>query len=276
MKNLKGCLAIESKKKFHKQDLGRLVALLNARIKSSLTVLDGIYTNERGPDALGIAYRTDLLVAGRDVFACDVVGAELMGIRPEDVDHLRAYGALTGRSSSLEAVHVKGEALAEVARPLEWRLADDEVFHRAGIRGLSVAARRDEEDLTCCSGCGTILSAFAAVFCKDNPGVRLNGVQICMGEKARPNPDTQKVFLLGNCAIAANRELPEAVRIKGCPPPVLNTVTALVAKTLPRRRAARILTVRMVKNLGIKLGIYDEAFPAFGHYQPPEFDRRHF
>jgi hypothetical protein len=25
---------------------------------------------------------------------------------------------------------------------------------------------------------------------------------------------------------------------------------------------------RMIKNIGIKLGIYDEAFPAFGGYKP--------
>jgi hypothetical protein len=33
---------------------------------------------------------------------------------------------------------------------------------------------------------------------------------------------------------------------------------------------------RMIKNIGIKLGIYDGAFPAFGGYKPPEFDRSHF
>jgi len=32
----------------------------------------------------------------------------------------------------------------------------------------------------------------------------------------------------------------------------------------------------MIKNIGMKLGIYDEAFPAFGVYKPPEFDRKHF
>jgi len=49
MKNLKGCLAPSSKKTFHKHDLARLIALLNTKIKISLTIIDGIYGLERGP-----------------------------------------------------------------------------------------------------------------------------------------------------------------------------------------------------------------------------------
>jgi len=51
---------------------------------------------------------------------------------------------------------------------------------------------------------------------------------------------------------------------------------AIVLKSLPQKRVAKILMSRMIKNFGIKLGIYDEAFPAFGIYKPPEFDRSHF
>jgi uncharacterized protein (DUF362 family) len=79
MKNLKGCLALSSKKTFHKHDLGRLIALLNTKTKTSLTIIDGIYGLERGPEFLGTPHRMNLIIAGKDIFSCDMVGAMVMG-----------------------------------------------------------------------------------------------------------------------------------------------------------------------------------------------------
>jgi hypothetical protein len=267
-------LAIESKKKFHQHDIARLIALLNTKIKTSLTLIDGIYAMERGPDFLGTSHRTNLLIAGRDVFSCDIVGAEAMGIRPEEVDYLKEFSSIKGRSLSLDAIEVKGETLKEIARPLKWHLPLDDIFHRVGIQGIT--AQHEETDLSCCSGCETILSAFSGVFCKDNPGVILDGLEICMGSEVRAKKESKKIFLLGNCAIAANKDLKDGIKIKGCPPPIIDTVMSIVLRSLPKKRVAKILMSRMIKNIGIKLGIYDEAFPAFGVYKPPEFDRSHF
>ena len=274
MKNLKGCLAIESKKKFHKHDLPRLIALLNTKIKTSLTLIDGIYAMEQGPDFLGTSYRTNLLIAGRDILSCDIVGAAAVGIKPEEVAYLREFSSLKGRSLSLDAIEVKGETLKEIARPLKWHLSVDDIFHQAGIQGITV--QHEGTDQSCCSGCVAILSAFCGVFCKDNPGVTLDGLEICLGEKDRPKKESKKVFLLGNCAIAANKDFKDGIKIKGCPPPIIDTVMSIVLKSLPPKRVAKILMSRMIKNIGIKMGIYDEAFPAFGVHKPPEFDRSHF
>lgn len=272
MKNLKGCLAIESKKNFHKHDLNRLIALLNTKIKTSLTVIDGVYAKEQGPDFLGTTHRANLLIAGKDIFSCDIVGAEVIGIKPEEVDYLKGFSAITGRPLSLEAIEMKGESLKEISHPLKWRLPIADIFRQAGIQGIFV----QETDPSCCSGCGVILSAFCGVFCKDNPGMDLDGLEICLGAMARAKEESKKVFLLGNCAIAANKDLKDGIKIKGCPPPILDTVMSIVLKGLPPKRAAKILMSRMIKNIGIKTGIYDEAFPAFGVYKPPEFDRSHF
>jgi len=274
MKNLKGCLAIESKKKFHKHDIARLIALLNTKIKTSLTVIDGIYAMERGPDFLGTSHRTNLLIAGRDILSSDIVGAAAVGIKPEEVDYLKEFSSIKGRSLSLDAIEVKGEALKEIAQPLKWHLSLDDIFHQAGIQGITV--QQEEADLSWCSGCEAILSAFCGVFCKDNPGVALDGLEICLGRKAKAKKESKKVFLLGDCAIAANKDLKDGIKIKGCPPPILDTVMSIVRKSLPKKRVAKILMSRMIKNIGIKMGVYDEAFPAFGTYKPPEFDRSHF
>jgi len=97
-----------------------------------------------------------------------------------------------------------------------------------------------------------------------------------MGGGVRAKEESKKVFLLGNCAIANHKDLKDGIKVKGCPPPILNTVVTMVCKTLPPKKLAKIMTFRMIKNIGMKLRIYDEAFPAFGVYAPPEFDRNHF
>jgi hypothetical protein len=39
---------------------------------------------------------------------------------------------------------------------------------------------------------------------------------------------------------------------------------------------SRRLLVRLIKNIGIELKTYDEAFPVFAYYKAPEFDKDHF
>jgi hypothetical protein len=272
MKNLKGCLALASKKKFHLHGLGRLIALLNTKIKPSLTVIDGIYGLERGPEFLGTPHRMNLIIAGRDPFSSDLVGTMVMGMKPEEVEHLKEFASLEERSLSLDGIEVKGESINKVAQEFEWRLSYEDIFRQVGIRGITL----QDPGESCCSGCAAILSAFSAVFSKDSPGVALNGVEICMGGEVRAKEESRKVFLLGNCVISNHKDLKDGIKIKGCPPPVLNTVVTLVRKTLPPERSGKILMTRMIKNIGMKLRIYDEAFPAFGVYAPPQFDRNHF
>ncbi len=272
MKNMKGCLALASKKRFHTHDLSSLIALLNTKISPSLTVIDGIYASEKGPDFLGTPYRMDLIIAGKDVFACDIVGAAVIGIDPGEVDHLREYASLTGRIVSLGGIEVRGEPIDQVARQFEWRLSYEEVFRRYGIKGLTV----QDPGNSFCSGCVAIMSALTGVITKDCAGETFDGVEICAGREVRAREGSKKVLLLGDCAVSANKGREDAVRIKGCPAPILDTVTAVALKCLPPKKAAAILIPRTFKNIGLKLGLYHEAFPAFGDCKPPEFDKKHF
>jgi len=272
MKNLKGFLTLSSKKAFHRHELNRLIALLNTIVQPSLTIIDGIYGLERGPEFLGTPHRMDLIIAGKDVFYCDIVGAMVMGIKPDEVEYLKEFSSITGRTVSLDGVKVRGESIDQVAQKFEWRLSVEDILHQAGIEGLTV----QEIGLSCCSGCGAILSLLTAVLTKDCPGVVLDRVEICTGGDVRAKGESRKVFLLGDCAVSANKDLKHAVSIKGCPPPVRDTVMAVALKCLPRQKAARMLVTRTVKNIGKKLGVYDEAFPAFGVCEPPTFDKKHF
>lgn len=272
MKNLKGCLALSSKKKFHMHGLNRLIAQLNMKVQPSLTVIDGIYGLEKGPDFLGTPHRMDLIIAGKDVFSCDLVGTAVMGIKPEEVEHLREFAFLTGRAITLDRIDVQGEPIDQVARRFEWRISFEEVLRQYGIEGIAI-----QEPGNCfCSGCTAILTALVGVLTKDCPGQVLDGVEICMGREVKPKKTSKKVLLLGDCAIAANAALKDAVKIKGCPAPILDTVMAVALRCLPPQKAAMILLPRTVKNIMTKLGVYSESYPAFGVCEPPEFDRKHF
>lgn len=72
LKNLKGCLKITSKRKFHNLDLHGLIARLNTVIRPGLTIIDGIYALARGPDMSGQAHRRNLIIASRDALSCDM------------------------------------------------------------------------------------------------------------------------------------------------------------------------------------------------------------
>jgi len=66
-----------------------MITLLNTKLRPSLTIIDGIYGLEKGPDFLGSPRRMDLIIAGKDVFSCDIVGAMVMGIPPVEVEYLK-------------------------------------------------------------------------------------------------------------------------------------------------------------------------------------------
>lgn len=271
MKNLKGFLALKSKQRFHKHNLDRLIAQLNMNIKPSLTIIDGIYGLERGPDFLGTPRRMDLIIAGKDVFSCDIVGAMVMGFQPDDVEYLRQFASLTGRTVSQD-IEIIGESIDQLVQKFEWQFSAENFFHQAGISGITI----QDGSNSCCSGCLTILSALTAVLTKDGPDTALDGVEICIGSEGKAKEESHNVILLGDCSISKNKGHRDAIPIKGCPPPVMDSVMAMVLKCYPRKKAAKILMSRLIKQLGTKLGIFHETYPVFGVFKPPEFNEKHF
>ncbi len=273
MKNLKGCLALSSKQAFHRHNLNHLITLLNMKVRPSLTIIDGIYGLERGQEWLGSTpHRMDLIIAGKDVFSCDVVGAMVLGIEPGEVEYLNEFASLTGRTMSLDGIEVRGEAIDQVARKFDWQLSLEDVFRQAGMEGITI----QKPGLSYCSGCMAITTVLAAVVSKESPGVAMDRVELCLGGEVKAKEESKNVFLIGDCAISANKDRKDAVKVKGCPPPAVDTVMAVIRKSLPPQRARKIVMSRLVKGVGTKLGLYNETFPIFGVCKPPEFDKKHF
>jgi uncharacterized protein (DUF362 family) len=274
-KNLKGCLSKDSKRRFHiSKRLDNLICLLNEAISSDLVIIDGIYMLEKGPETLvGIAHRKDLIIASPDVFECDVVGATVLGIDPAQVDYLQEFAQRHGRSFDISTIQIKGDDIESLKEQLEWRFEPDkELLTPARITGLS--APYPGQSL--CSACGATLALALSIFGKDNPGMDFGGVALYYGLGLKPERDTQKVFLYGDCAIRSNKGLQNAIKIEGCPPTLTKTLLALMKALLSKPRMFRMLLRQAIKLIGIRLGIYQEIFPRWERYQSKEFDKTHF
>ena len=272
LKNLKGCLSMRSRKEFHEKDLERMIALLNTQVKPKLTVIDGIYGLERGPTSLGIAHRMNVIIAGRDSLSCDIVGSTVLGINPSSVEHLKEFALLTNRSLDINGIELRGESIGNVIRKMEWETNFEDIFRRANISGISFKFPGKHY----CTGCVCHVDALMAAFCKDNMGGKFDNIEICIGGEVTPRKDSKKVFLMGNCSVRANKELEDAIRVKGCPPKVTAMFITLLNHTLDKQRVRKISLGRLIKQIGNSVGIYNEDFPIYPRYEPPEFDRRHF
>ena len=162
IKNLKGLVDIPSRKKCHSDDPTRdlhfMVGKLANRIPPSLTILDGIYTNERGPLYDGKARRTDALVASSDTLAADMIGSQILGHPPSEIPHLVHAARDLGRSLDPSGIELRGEAIEDFAHYHEhaFPYADDGTLplpmEKMGIQGLSYP----KYDLSLCTYCTPI------------------------------------------------------------------------------------------------------------------------
>jgi uncharacterized protein (DUF362 family) len=288
-KNLKGCLSPESKKRCHtSKRLDTMICLLNEAVRSDLVIIDGIYMLEKGPETLaGTAYRKDLVIAGRDVFESDVVGATILGVVPAQVDYLKAFAERHGRSLDVGEIQIEGEALESVKEQLDWRFEPDtRLLGRLGVTGLSAP----HPGQTLCSACGATLALALSILGKDNRESDFGGAELYYGlgsmaggRGSGRQRSPAKTFLYGNCAIRSNRKVesgtgPQAqvIRIAGCPPTLTRTLLQLMKALLTRPRVIRMLLLRTVKLIGIRLRVYRETFPGWERYRSQEFDRKHF
>ncbi|UCC18359.1 MAG: DUF362 domain-containing protein [Promethearchaeota archaeon] len=236
IKNLKGLINIASRKKFHSADpirnLHFNVAQLANKTPPSLTIIDGIYTLERGPAIDGKAHRNNILVASKDIFAADVVGANLLDIDPSAVPHLVQASKDRNRPLDLSDIDIVGEKIEDLATPHEWDYIYSNnntlplPYQKAGITGIKYH-KYDETMCTYCSGLNGILLSGIKMAWKGEP---FDDVEILTGKVMKPTPGMNKTILVGQCIYNENKDDPninEVIAIKGCPPSIEDVQKAL-------------------------------------------------
>jgi uncharacterized protein (DUF362 family) len=229
-KNNKGCLTVKSKQICHhrKRPIDAFVVRLGEKLYPHLTLVDGIYSLEFGPMHMGKAYRENLIIASRDMFACDCVASHLMGIDPSEVLNLNTFSEEQGRSHCLEDIEVKGLNPSDHVHRIKYIDDEDPWYSGSDIPGFfeknSVEGfRLPHPEQTLCTGCSmlfpmSVLFIIAGSMAKG--GEPYDNYELLGGKIVKPSGNAKKTFLLGECIIAANRKgegIEEAVPIPGCP-----------------------------------------------------------
>jgi uncharacterized protein (DUF362 family) len=219
LKNLKGCLSMDTKKRCHTEtDLNRAIAEFNQHIPCHLNVVDALTATEMGPTPTGKENQVrdmGLILAGKDRLSCDVVGSYLLGYDATQIPYIAHYAQLEGRSAQYENVEIVGEDPAAFRMALEYTSAwADDMMEKYDISGIRFPPYGDQV----CSGCGFNLWAGLIQFCRETKGSRFNNVQLCVGGSIEPSSAADTNILVGKCAIEKYREKKGVIKIAGCPP----------------------------------------------------------
>jgi hypothetical protein len=277
MKNLKGVLNIASRKRCHspdqRADLNYHVAKLAEMIPPSLTIIDGIYTLERGPLVFGNAHRSDLIIASKDVISADKVGATLLGIAPETVPHIAMASMNNSRSLDLSDINVRGEVdLAAVARPHVWQPNWSEsgdlpaLMEIAGVKGITYRI----PDSTLCTYCCDFVGRYidVGIMLAKNRDMCFDDIEILHGKVLDPEGGHKHTLLIGQCQVKRNGQNPRishCVKIGGCPP-----------REEDFYRACRELGIELPSDLPGELQKVAEVFLMADYVGKPEFQEEFF
>jgi uncharacterized protein (DUF362 family) len=151
LKNMKGVLPGDEKKRTHRLGLDRAIVDLNRVMKPDFTVVDAIvgmegthrYPEDRVP--LG------RILSGADVVAVDAVCAAIMGFNVDHILHVKLAAEEGLGVVDLGEIEVRGEGIAEVSRRF--------VPYQEAARGRFGAATIIENNA--CTGCmGEMVSTF--------------------------------------------------------------------------------------------------------------------
>jgi uncharacterized protein (DUF362 family) len=107
--------AITPKGSMHTGHLSKNIADLASIVRPSVTVIDGIIAGE-GHETSGNPVKMGLVIAGIDPVSVDSVGAAVMGVSPETVNHLR-YAENKGLGTrDLNQIEVVGQKIDDVMK----------------------------------------------------------------------------------------------------------------------------------------------------------------
>jgi uncharacterized protein (DUF362 family) len=273
IKNLKGMIDINSRKKCHnadpEKDLNYWVARLADPMPPMLTILDGVYTTERGPSFDGRVRRSNLIMASADVLSADMVGAKVLGYEPSQVPYLVHAAQNRHRSLDLSTVETVGEKIGDVASLHKYTFPynkDDTLplpMEKMGIKGLSYR----KYDLTLCTYCSSVNGVVLAAVAGAWNGTPWDDVEVLTGKSMSPTPGKKKTILFGKCMYQRHKDNPviqEMIPIKGCPPQPKSIVEAF-------HRAGIMINPSIIENADAAPGFFMKRYEG-----KTEYDESHF
>ena len=237
IKNLKGLIDINSRKKSHNADLNRdlnyHLSKLPDMIQPSLTIIDGIYTLERGPIYTGKAHRSNIIIVSKDILSGDMVGSAILHIDPEDVPHIKQTAKKKGRRCDLIDTSILGGIeIRKILTPHQWEWPQSKsgdlpvYFERAKIKGI----RFPRQDTTICTYCAIFINyVIMGILMAKNKDKHFDDIEILCGKIQEPTEGHKHTLLVGQCQVkknAKNTLINHCVKIPGCPPRKKNFLKA--------------------------------------------------
>ena len=194
LKNLKGCLPDQEKRRFHTEGLNRPIAALAAALKPQLTIVDNICGDLDFEEGGNPVY-TGRMYLGFDPVQLDAYGCRLMGLPLSEVPYIGLAEQFGAGSTSLEEGDILSlnEPAAKLSAP-------------ARSRAVSRLTKRVKED-SACSACYANL--VRALYELDRAGVRVEeDIYIGQGWQGK----SLDGIGVGRCCAGAAR------CVQGCPP----------------------------------------------------------
>jgi uncharacterized protein (DUF362 family) len=205
LKNMKGVLPGDWKKRTHQLGLDRGIVDLNRVVKPHFTVVDAIVGMEGTWQYPEDCVRLGCIVAGADVVAVDAVCATIAGFDVEQILHVQLAAQEGLGVADLERIEVRGEAIAKVARRfIPYHEAAQDRFGAAKI-----------VERNACTGCmGEIVSTF--IYLKEaGYRDRLADLTLIIGMPDELPEMCGTPVVVGKCARAYRHS---GVYVPGCPP----------------------------------------------------------
>lgn len=135
MKNLMGIPNRKSRRKLHVLGIGRGIVTLNTIFKPDLTIVDGL-TMVESKAVYGNELDLGVIVAGKDVVSVDQVCCELIGIKPQNIKHIR-YAIKMGLEQGLPEIVGDFNEVNKISVSEEKTL--HKLMHNALFRGMYAA-----------------------------------------------------------------------------------------------------------------------------------------
>ena len=194
LKNLKGCLPDQEKRRFHSDGLMKPIAALASVVKPDLIIVDSLCGDLNFEEG-GTPVQTDRMFLGFDAVQIDTYGCRLMGLSLDEVDYIRLAESWGAGSTSLSEDDIitlnSPEGVSTYPEP------------SGQVRNLTKTVHQDRA----CSAC--FASLVRALYqCKEASIPIKEEIFIGQGWRGRDVPGIG----CGNCCCGAD------VCIKGCPP----------------------------------------------------------
>jgi len=202
MKNLKGCISDDEKRRFHSLGLHKPIAALNTLIKTGYCVVDSI-CGDLSFEEGGTPVEANRIIAGRNPLTIDSYCAELIGYKPDDIDYL-PYGKEMGI----------GEYYSSKTKIIELNAQEKPIRNTSTFREINKYKNIIAEDAACSACYSALIFALHRLGGK----VRLDGkIHIGQGFKGKNGEGIG----IGNCTKGF------ANFVTGCPPKATDIIEAL-------------------------------------------------